>query len=90
VVTPTTVNRTVAPSWRPNADLRRASDRAEVERLIAAAKCNRHGHRDATMILVAYSMASGRPNWLTCTGNKSTSEWPSSGLQSPTRTRSCA
>jgi type 1 fimbriae regulatory protein FimB/type 1 fimbriae regulatory protein FimE len=27
---------------------------AEVERLIAAAKGNRHGHRDATMILVAY------------------------------------
>src|SRR5262245_11257237 len=35
------------------------------------------------MILVAYRMAAGRPNWLTCTGNKSTSEWPSSGLKMP-------
>jgi type 1 fimbriae regulatory protein FimB/type 1 fimbriae regulatory protein FimE len=26
----------------------------EVERLIEAAKSNRHGHRDATMVLVAY------------------------------------
>jgi integrase len=27
---------------------------AEVERLVEAAKANRYGHRDATMILVAY------------------------------------
>jgi hypothetical protein len=26
----------------------------EIDRLIEAAKSNRHGHRDATMILVAY------------------------------------
>ena len=27
---------------------------AEIDKLIEAAKGNRHGHRDATMILVAY------------------------------------
>ena len=51
VVTPATVNRTVAPLRRPNAE---HLTEAEVERLIAAAKGNRHGHRDVTMILVAY------------------------------------
>ena len=56
LVTPATVNRTVAPLRRPNADVRTREHltEAEVERLIAAAKGNRHGHRDATMILVAY------------------------------------
>jgi integrase len=43
--TPNTVNFTVA---------RRYLTEREVERLINAAKSNRHGHRDATMILVAY------------------------------------
>jgi integrase len=54
--TSATVNRTVAPVRRPNADLRTREHltEAEVERLIAAAKGNRHGHRDATIILVAY------------------------------------
>jgi integrase len=43
--TPNTENFTVK---------RRYLTEREVERLIEAAKCNRHGHRDATMILVAY------------------------------------
>jgi hypothetical protein len=30
---------------------------AEIERLMSAAKANRHGHRDATAILVAYRHA---------------------------------
>jgi integrase len=40
----------------PNADLRTREylTEAEVERLMEAAKDNRYGHRDATMILVAY------------------------------------
>jgi type 1 fimbriae regulatory protein FimB/type 1 fimbriae regulatory protein FimE len=40
----------------PNADYRKREHLtdAEVEQLIEAAKANRHGHRDATMILVAY------------------------------------
>ena len=39
-----------------NAELRRREHLtpAEIERVIEAAKNNRHGHRDATMILVAY------------------------------------
>jgi type 1 fimbriae regulatory protein FimB/type 1 fimbriae regulatory protein FimE len=55
LVTPTTVKRTVARRL-PNKDLRTREHltEAEVELLLAAAKGNRHGHRDATMILVAY------------------------------------
>ncbi len=56
LVTPATVNRTVRPTRRPNADLRTREylTEAEVERLMNAAKGNRWGHRDATMVLVAY------------------------------------
>lgn len=51
-----TVKRTVTPRRRRNGDLRTREylTEAEVERLIEAAKHNRHGHRDATMVLVAY------------------------------------
>jgi integrase len=56
LVTPATVNRTVTPKRLPNADLRTREylTEAEVERLMAAARSNRYGHRDATMVLVAY------------------------------------
>jgi integrase len=56
IVRPTTENRTVAPGRRPNAELRTREHltEREVERLIEAAKTNRHGHRDATMLLIAF------------------------------------
>ena len=56
LVTPATVKRTVTPRRRPNADLRTREHltEAEVERLMEAARRNRWGHRDATIILVAY------------------------------------
>ncbi|MGA8321181.1 MAG: tyrosine-type recombinase/integrase [Xanthobacteraceae bacterium] len=56
LVTPATVKRTVTPKRRPNKVLRTREylTDAEVERLMAAAKGNRYGHRDATMVLVAY------------------------------------
>jgi integrase len=59
LVAPTTEKQTVAPDMarrRPNAELRSREHLTadEVERLIAAAKDGRHGHRDATMLLVAY------------------------------------
>jgi site-specific recombinase XerD len=56
LVAPTEVLRTVAPTRRPNAELRTREHLTpgEVEALIEAAKTNRHGHRDATMILVAF------------------------------------
>jgi type 1 fimbriae regulatory protein FimB/type 1 fimbriae regulatory protein FimE len=56
LVTPTAKKRTVAPRRRRNGDLRTREylTEAEVERLMKAATGNRHGHRDATMILVAY------------------------------------
>jgi integrase len=57
LVKPATENRTVAPPRRrPNAELRTREylTDAEVARLIEAAKGNRYGNRDATMILMAY------------------------------------
>jgi len=56
LVTPDTEKRTVTPRRRPNAELRTReylTDR-EVALLQETAKGNRWGHRDATMILVAY------------------------------------
>jgi integrase len=56
LVTPATVKRTVTPKRLPNGKLRTREylTQGEVERLMAAAKGNRYGHRDATMALVAY------------------------------------
>lgn len=56
VVSPATENRTVTPRRRPNAELRTREHltEAEVEKLLAASRKNRWGHRDATMMLVAY------------------------------------
>ena len=60
LVAPRTVYGTVdtkgPPRRRPNAEVRSREylTQAEVERLIEAAGDNRNGHRDATMVLVAY------------------------------------
>jgi integrase len=56
LVTSAIVKRTVTPKRPPNRDLRTREylTEAEVERLMAAAKENRYGHRDATMVLVSY------------------------------------
>lgn len=56
LVSPSAVKRTVAPKRRRNGDLRTREylTETEVERLMKAATGNRYGHRDATMILVAY------------------------------------
>src|SRR5207344_430815 len=60
LVAPTTVNGTVdkagPPKRRRNAEVRSREylTDAEVNRLISAAGENRNGHRDATMMLVAY------------------------------------
>jgi type 1 fimbriae regulatory protein FimB/type 1 fimbriae regulatory protein FimE len=61
LVAPTTVNGTVAHRSRPPRRRRNADVRAreyltdiEVGRLIKATGSSRYGHRDATMILVAY------------------------------------
>jgi len=56
LVEPTTENRTVTPKRKANAEMRTREylTDAEVARLAEAAKGNRYGHRDATMILVAY------------------------------------
>jgi integrase len=56
IVSPGTVNRTVGPVRRPNAQLRTREylTAAEVESLMEACKARRQAHRDATMILMAY------------------------------------
>jgi integrase len=59
LVSPATENRTVErlmPSRRLNADIRPREHltEREVEKLIAAARGNRWGQRDATMILIAF------------------------------------
>ena len=56
LVTPATLKRTVTPRRATNAELRTREylTAAEVDKLIDAAKGNRYGQRDATMILVAY------------------------------------
>src|SRR5262245_4466525 len=61
LVAPTTVIGTVDDRPNPPRRKRNAETRAreyltdaEVARLIAAASKNRHGHRDATMVLIAY------------------------------------
>ena len=56
LVKPATEKRTVLPRRVPNAELRRREylTEAEIASPSEAAKDNRYGHRDATMILVAY------------------------------------
>ena len=56
LVSPATANRTVTPLRRKNADLRTREylTEPEVVRLMEAARQNRYGHRNATMILIAF------------------------------------
>jgi type 1 fimbriae regulatory protein FimB/type 1 fimbriae regulatory protein FimE len=56
LVRPATIKRTVMPRRLPNADLRTREHLTEneVERLMKAAGKNRWGHRDTSMVLVAY------------------------------------
>jgi hypothetical protein len=53
LVTPATVKRTVTPKRPPNKDLRTREHltESEVERLMDVTKGNRHGQRDAAMVL---------------------------------------
>src|SRR6266478_4088289 len=55
-VAPTIKKRTVSRGRRPNAHYRRREylTEKEIERLMKAAGDNRYGHRDATMILLAF------------------------------------
>jgi integrase len=56
VVAPTGKKRAVVRGRRPKADYRKREHLipTEIEKLIEAAKGNRCGHRDSTMILVAF------------------------------------
>jgi integrase len=56
LVSPASGNRTVPPLRRPNSELRPREHltEREVEKLIEAARRNRWGQRDSTMILIAF------------------------------------
>jgi hypothetical protein len=56
LIAPATENRTVTPQRVPNAQLRTREHLTadEIEKLIEAAGRNRHGHRDALMVLLAF------------------------------------
>src|SRR5258708_20864191 len=56
LVKPDAENRAVAPTRLANSEYRSREHLtpSEVEKLIEAVKANRYGHRDATMLLVAY------------------------------------
>jgi integrase len=56
LVSPAKENRTVTPLRRPNAELwpREHLTEREIDKLIEAAKGNRWGQRDSTMILIAF------------------------------------
>ena len=56
LLAPVTVKRTVMPTRAKNRDLRTREylTQHEIETLMAAARQNRNGHRDATMILIAF------------------------------------
>jgi integrase len=55
LVSPETENRTVTPLRRPNAELRLRDHltEREIDKLVEAAKANRWGQRDSTIILIA-------------------------------------
>jgi integrase len=56
LLTPTTAKRTVMPRRLPNHKLRPREDltEREVEKLVEVAKRNRHGQRDAAIILICF------------------------------------
>ena len=56
LVLPTKEIRTVVPTRRPNSELRPREHLTEheIEKLIQAAKGNRYGARDSTMILIGF------------------------------------
>src|SRR5262245_23966242 len=56
LVAPASEMRTVVPMRRKNSTYRKREHltEQEVEKLVEAAKDNRHGHRDSTMVLLAY------------------------------------
>src|SRR5262249_872212 len=56
LVTPSDEKRTVTPRRQKNAEVRTREHLMprEITALINPAKCNRYGHRDATMIMISY------------------------------------
>ena len=75
-MTPDLELRTVTLGRRSNSDMGRDREHLtelEVERLIKAAKGNRHGHRDATMILISFRHGLRVSELATCSGRRSSS-----------------
>jgi site-specific recombinase XerD len=68
LVTPATVNRTVTLRRPKNGEVRTR------EHLIQAARNNRHGHRDALMVLLTYRHGLRAAEVVDLPGSKSTSK----------------
>ena len=68
VVRPSNEKRTVGRKTNAQYRSRGRLTEREMERLIEAAKDNRYGHRDATMVLLRTGTACGLQNWLTSLG----------------------
>jgi hypothetical protein len=73
LVTPATVNRTVTPRRAKNSELRSREylTAQEIEALMDAARKNRHGHRDSTMILIAFRHGLRASELIACVGSRS-------------------
>ena len=54
IVAPTNKKRTVGRKANAKYRTREHLTEREVERLLEASKDNRHGHRDSTMVLIAF------------------------------------
>ena len=90
LVPPAIVKRTVtAPGRKPNAVYRTREHLtgAEVDRLIDAAKANRWGHRDATMILVAFRHGLRSSELVDLRWDQSISPMPSCTFAGPRKAR---
>jgi integrase len=70
LLSPTLINGTVPPRRRTNTELRPREylTEAEVGRLMKAAGKNRNGHRDATIILLAFRHGLRAAELVTCAG----------------------
>jgi integrase len=69
LVGPINEKRTVGRKANAEYRTREHLTEGEVERLIETTKHNRHGHRDATMLLLAFRHG-GQPNWWTFAGSR--------------------
>jgi site-specific recombinase XerD len=92
LVSPANEMQTVRAGGKPNAKLRTREylTEPEVGRLIKAASSNRHGHRNATLLLVIFQHGLRASEALRCAGPMSiSSEVPCMCIESKMAIRAC-